>query len=205
VLVAKVFSQFERGKVSSLDLDKVWRHSMSVAGSAQTICATEKMDLRTGEAAFTAGLLHDIGKLLLGANLAGQYDTIAGEAARRQMPLRDMEREAFGTTHAEVGACLAGIWGLPLPILEAIAWHHSPGKSRDKRFSLLTAVHAANVVDHESRGGEQAGLGTLMDAAYLDSIGMQARRNHWRLACGLKARPEEQPLTEKIGAWVESE
>ena len=58
---------------------------------------------------------------------------------------------ANGTTHAEVGAYLLGLWGLPDPIVEAVAWHHNPGGCPGKAFTPLTAVHAADAIVRTDR------------------------------------------------------
>ena len=63
--------------------------------------------------------------------------------------LVDVEREIYGTTHAEVAGYLFGLWGLPYGIVEAIAWHHRPGELSHLERGPLTALHAADVIDHE--------------------------------------------------------
>src|SRR5262249_48295770 len=119
----------------------------------------------------------DIGKLLLAANLPAEYSQMIEQAQRRHLTLREVEFEILGTTHAEVGACLLGTWGLPLPILEAIAWHHLPQLSEDRTFSLLTAVHVADAMDREkaARGADM--LVSRMDAGYLKRLDLADRRN----------------------------
>ena len=60
------------------------------------------------------------------------------------------EKEIFGVNHASVGGYLLGLWGLPVSVVEAIALHHSPQRTTTPAFAALTAVHAANVFEHES-------------------------------------------------------
>jgi HD-like signal output (HDOD) protein len=106
--------------------------------------------------------------------------------------LRQVEFEILGTTHAEVGACLLGTWGLPLSILEAIAWHHLPQLSDDCNFSLLTAVHVANAIDREKTAQGADILVSHMDAAYLKRLSLVGRRNRWRERCGGSIKPQDE-------------
>jgi len=111
--------------------------------------------------------------------------------AGRKSSLCEAELEIMGTTHAELGACLLATWGLPLQILEAIAWHHEPERSEDRGFSLLAAVHTANVFAHED--GSDSGSPGARDrvhGGYLWRIGLGDCRNRWREFCGMAAQPE---------------
>ena len=75
---------------------------------------------------------------------------LARKLADENLSARGAELTVLGATHAELGGCLLATWGLPLPILEAIAWHHEPERSAGKGFSLLAAVHVANVFAQEA-------------------------------------------------------
>jgi HD-like signal output (HDOD) protein len=184
ILAASVFLQFDKTVCAGFSHEKLWQHSMAVGGFARTLMNFQSQDARTSEQAFTAGLLHDTGKLLLAANLAEDYSRIIEQAARRQVPERVVEREVFGTTHAEVGACFLGTWGLPLQLLEAIAWHHRPMDSGDHQFTLLSAVHVAEAIDNERRAGPADASLSQIDAEYVRCIGLSASPNQWRKACG---------------------
>ena len=184
VLMAKVFSQFDRTLCAGFSLDLLWRHCMGVGACARSLTMAETKDARWADMAFTAGLLHDVGKLLLAANLPEDYSNLLAQSERRHVGERQVEQEALGTTHGELGACVLGMWGLPLPILRAVAWHHSPLLAQDKSFSLLTAVHVANALDHEKKAVSRVPLKTCLDADYLDQLGLKHKRNAWRKICG---------------------
>ena len=129
--------------------------------------------------AFTAGLLHDVGKLVMAEALPG-YNVIVAEAPP-QRDLADVERHEFGASHAEVGAYLFGLWGLPYGIVEAVAWHHRPAESGVAEPCPLTCVHAANVIDRQLAGAAQATV--AMDDNYLASLGLaEASRGWYHLA-----------------------
>ncbi len=188
ILLAGVFSQYDGTKCPGFLPEPIWNHSVQVAMYARAIAFAETKDARMAEAAFTAGLLHDIGKLILAANLPEMYATALRLRASRKISDREAELGVFGISHAELGACLLASWGLPLPILEAIAWHHEPEKSPNRGYSLLAAVHVANAFAQE--GGPEKGR-DVIKVGFLLKTGLGDCRNRWREFCGLATRPEE--------------
>lgn len=189
ILLSQVFTQFDKAKCPGFLVEPLWMHSMGTGAKSMAITMAETRDARMGEMAFTAGLLHDVGMLLLAGNLPTQYSLVVKQAAARRVNVRAVELEIFGASHAEVGACLLGIWGLPLPILEAIAWHHEPRQSRDTAFSLLTAVHVANALEYELKARPSDTPLVGVDTAYLERLGLLDRWDAWRQLCGMPSRP----------------
>ncbi|NOS72370.1 MAG: HDOD domain-containing protein [Verrucomicrobia bacterium] len=146
VLSLNAFSQYESVKTDGFSLSALWNHSLSTAAAAKRIAQLEKADLKIVDQAFVAGLLHDAGKTVLAFNFPDQYGkTIQAAQAQGADPL-GAEHEAFGANHADVGGYLLGLWGLPVPVVDAIALHHQPKHSADAAFTPLTAVHAANAL-----------------------------------------------------------
>jgi HD-like signal output (HDOD) protein len=121
-----------------------WSHAVEVARVAGQLGAGLGDKAKLSEAAFTAGLLHDVGKLLLAANDSAAYSGILARANEGKLELWQVEKESLGFSHAEIGACLLGVWGNALPIVEAAAWHHEPARAVNQRLSPLTLVHLAN-------------------------------------------------------------
>ena len=160
---------------------------MQVAIFARAITYAETKDAKVAEAAFTAGLLHDIGKLVLAANVPEMYGTVRRLELSKKISQREAEVIVLGTTHAQLGACLLGKWGLPLPILEAIAWHHEPERCTDKGFSMLAAVHAANAFAQE---GSEDAVHHRIKLEFLLRIGLGDCRNRWREVCGIPAQKD---------------
>lgn len=189
ILLAGVFSQYSSAKCPGFSPEPVWGHSIQVGAFARAIALAETKNPRSAEAAFTAGLLHDIGKLVLAGNLPEMYDTVQRLKASKKITSREAELEILGTSHAELGACLLATWGLPLPILEALAWHHEPARSDEQGFTLLAAVHAANVFAQESAGGDAPR--DHIDIVYLQQAGLGDCRNRWREYCGLEPQQED--------------
>ena len=87
-------------------------------------------DRALAELAFTGGLMHDLGKVVLAANFDEQYSGAQSLARKQKLPLWEVEKEIFGATHGEVGAYLLGLWGMPLEISAKLASQTSPFQER---------------------------------------------------------------------------
>ena len=100
---------------------------------------------------------------------------------QKKMTAYEAEMAVFGTTHAEVGAYLLGIWGLNDFIIEAIAWHHHPKKSPVESFTPLAAVHVANVIEHQNSGsGVLNHSASVLDVDFLTRIDRHRRIPVWQ-------------------------
>jgi len=122
VLSSQVFSQFEEKTLTGLRLEALWSHSLAVGALARRICIQQSAPLKVTDDAFLAGLLHDAGKLVLAANVPEHYIQALTLASQRGLHPCDVERGVMGASHAEIGAYLLGLWGLPDPIVEALAY-----------------------------------------------------------------------------------
>ena len=101
-------------------------------------------------AAYLAGLLCDVGQLVLASTAPERLYVTQAEAAQAGVPAHVAEASTWGTTHAEIGAFLLGLWGLPFQIVEAVANHHAPERHADGRVGLPQLVWlAACIVDGE--------------------------------------------------------
>jgi len=181
-LTVHIFSCFEEKHLAGFSIEQLWAHSFGTATMARKIVELEEGDEQMLESAFTAGFLHDFGKLLLLTNLPTNYREMLSVAETRQIPEWQAEQDLFGTTHAEVGGYLLGLWGLPVPIVEAVAWHHSPAKSMSPTFSALTAVHVANVLQRARNSQTSKIPASQIQTDYLDEIGLIGRLEVWRQA-----------------------
>ncbi len=199
ILLAGTFSQFENVGVPGFSPDSIWNHSLRVATLAQIIALEETDKPKIAEAAFTSGLMHDMGKLILAANVPAMCSAIGQLHQRKELTQREAELQVLGTTHAELAACLLGTWGLPVSVLEAVAWHHCPARSSDLAFTPLTAVHVANVLVHEmDSDSATAAPPESFDHGYLLQIGLGEYRNKWRETCGLAPRPDEDAEYQRV-------
>jgi HD-like signal output (HDOD) protein len=173
VLSAQVHSTFAPGRLKHFSADALWAHLMKCGDLARTLMRRERAEFAESEDAFTAGMLHDMGKLMLADSLPDEFEKALTLAAQEKIPLPAAELEIFGATHAGLAAYLFGLWGLPAAIVEAVAFHHTPEKSELKKFSALTAVHVANALAEESPAGS-------LNLDYLHQIGIAHRLDDWQ-------------------------
>jgi HD-like signal output (HDOD) protein len=180
VLSIHAFSQFDDLKSCGFNLDALMLHSMSTAARAKQIAQLEEASAKVCEECFVAGMLHDTGKLVLAANYPKDYERASQLVGAGGLTSWAAEKEIFGADHASVGGYLLGLWGLPVPVVEAIALHHSPQQSTSPDFSALTAVHVANVLEHERTAADNGVADNELDSKYLATLGLTHRVDAWR-------------------------
>jgi len=183
VLSLHVFSQCEQTTLRKYALHTLWDHSFATGACARLIARLEKQAQDTIDAAMTAGMLHDCGKLALATNLPELYGQAVTLAQNQNLPAWEAERATFGATHAEVGAYLLGIWGLPNTIVEALAFHHCPSHSTEKTLRPLTVVHVADALTHEQQAAACESPQASIDLDYLTTLGLVDRLPLWREQC----------------------
>jgi HD-like signal output (HDOD) protein len=185
ILTVHIFSQFRMQCVSAFNIDRLWAASMETGALARRIAKAEEREVLEVEQANTAGFLHDVGILVLAANFGDRYNGVLAGASSKGRAVWEVEQSEFGTTHAEVGAYLLGLWGLSEPIVEAVAYHHRPGDCLGEIFSPLTAVHVANVLQRECTQQTTGDVSLQLDMAYLDKLRLTDRLPRWRELVGL--------------------
>jgi len=146
-LTLQVLGQFDEKEMRGFPVERLWEHSLAVATSARQIAKLRKSEEGIADDAFLAGLLHDVGILVLIKHLPIPYGRVLTLMEEKKISQWQAEKEVLGITHAEVGAYLLALWGLPDSIIEAVAYHHCPEKCPNKAFSALSAVHEANEKD----------------------------------------------------------
>ncbi len=190
VLAAHVFQSCERQAVPAQLLRAVTQHSLTVGTIARQICRHEKLDRTTCSEAFTAGLLHDVGKLVLLSSVPDQWLRLYEIAKRKNRSLWRIEREQIGASHQQVGAALLSTWGLPGRLVEAVAFHHDPGRCQtDSLDPLLIVCAAERLADgaDEELGGQQEAL--QQDGSY---AAITPLLDKWRSLCS--AHDDDRPL-----------
>jgi len=163
-------------------LEPFLAHSRAVAHAARRIAESQTDDRRVVEASWVAGLLHDVGILVLCGDQPRQYIELRDEARRQNVTLRETERRTFHTTRDDVGAYLLGLWGLPDVIVTAVGKHLEPGEAGGEGFGPVTAVHVANaLVEAGQEPSEDAS--EPLDLVYLERIGCGGKRDLWQGLC----------------------
>lgn len=122
-----------------------WSHALMVAEAAQKMAKERRASPQVVEAAFITGILHDVGKVMLAANSPETYAGILALAKKQNKPLWEAEKEVLAFTHAEAGACILGLWGLDLSIVEAVSRHHDSTLADSKELTPSKLVYDANL------------------------------------------------------------
>lgn len=171
-LTGNVFATLGRSPIEGFSLEALQQRSLESACLAKRFVD----DPRQAEEAFTAALVHDVGQIVIAMGLPKRYQEIVREARQSRRTLHVVELEQLGVTHAEVGAYLLGVWGLPFSIIESVAYHHRPSALGDGPCETLAALHAADVLVDPPVAGVEAEL----DLAFFDRVGMRDRLPAWR-------------------------
>jgi putative nucleotidyltransferase with HDIG domain len=122
---------------------KLWEHAIGVAVGAEQLAAT--LNLGPSGHAFTAGLLHDIGKIALGTFVEVDIDSILDMVNGEEVSFEIAEQEVLGIDHAEAGGMLLDSWNLPATVVEASQWHHRP-ESLTEHSLVVDLVHVADTM-----------------------------------------------------------
>jgi len=125
-----------------LPAGELWRHSLAVSVAAEGLA--RELKVNATEEIFTAALLHDVGKLILGQFVRDDYGKIE-TALAQGLAFEAAESIVLGTDHAAVGAEVLSKWSLPAGIVHAVRWHHAPEKA-ERVDTMLDVVHVANVL-----------------------------------------------------------
>jgi HD-like signal output (HDOD) protein len=182
VLSGKIFSQFDPKRSVRMSLEALWQHSLRAGLCGRTIGSAEALARKSQDDAFAAGILHDVGKLVLAQNFPDIYADILASARARRQPVWELESENFGISHAEIGAYLMGLWGIKEEVIVAIAHHHRPPIG-PASGGLSAVVYAANALAH--RLAETPEVSPQADAAADDlrRSPFAERLAVWETAC----------------------
>ncbi|HMR81142.1 MAG TPA: response regulator, partial [Polyangiaceae bacterium] len=180
VFSAELFEQFApKRPVKGFSIDSLQQHGLRTAHLARRILGGIGM----GDDAFLAGMLHDVGRLLLAARAPEVCAKVFEERERTARASVDVEHEMLGVTHAEVGAYLLGIWGLPQAVIQAVAWHHQREADISTYLDISLAVSLANrLVDDPElpAGGAGEDPERSIDVEHLKGLSVDDRLESWR-------------------------
>ena len=178
VLQAEAFSAFAiAAPIRGFDVERLHRHSSAVARLAAEIVGTQP----ARDEAFTAGLLHDVGLLVLAGQSQKDFARMLSDASQSNRHLSEISLERFGATHAEIGAHLLSLWGLPATITEPVA-RHCTGRLHNAPWRSVDALYVANALVEEADAARDLDAPPPLqcDLAYLDACGHTPNLARWR-------------------------
>jgi putative nucleotidyltransferase with HDIG domain len=173
VLCIHAFKFYQDKNFKSISAAELWNHSMNTATAARKLARYENLTTPACEEAFVSGLLHDIGKLVLAANADAEYQQVMERSRNEGTPVDQVEWEMFGATHAQIGAYLLGLWGLPEPIVNTVELHHSLDLHANTGFTPAAALHIAQFLERSPNRISQ------LDTRFLRQIGVENRVSEW--------------------------
>ncbi len=168
VLASEVAESFQAPPGCDLDLDAVHKHSLQVANLANSLVPDRKMR----EDAFLAGLLHDVGVLVLASRLPDYISEAERTARAEGVPLHEVELRSRAVSHAEVGAYLLGLWGMPYPVMDAVAQHHRPSRLLGRSMDPSVAVYLADRAMHDVGAPGPGGTFPRLTSREIESLGV---------------------------------
>jgi HD-like signal output (HDOD) protein len=170
VLSAEVHQRFsDAAALPGFSLHREQAHGSLVANIARGMSEERE----TADRFFLAGLLHDVGRIVLAS--AGIH---GDETSDGDVPI-----------HASVGAYLLTLWGIPLPVVEAVGRHHDPAEAEPRTFGIVTAVHVADALAHEVNPAADAPAKPV-DEGHLLRLGVLDRLPEWRALAEQLGRPD---------------
>lgn len=176
VLVAvHVFNGDNFPVIAGLTPESLRDESVQTAALARQIVKDRKL----ADTAFAAGIVHDVGQIVLARDSTKRYGDVYSAARASGEPLRIAEMRELGVTHGTVGAYLLGVWGLPYVLAETVAFHDEPSSVVDGNVDLLGAVHLADGLLEAAREQRDPLTGGTLDLPFLERIGMMTEIPKW--------------------------
>ncbi len=173
------------------DPEQVQQHGLLAARISRRLLP----DRLHGQDAFSAAMLKDIGALVLHTRLGDPFGRMVQQARDSRRPITEVETEALGLSHAELGAYLLSIWGLPYTIVEAVAHHHCPQRAGSTTFDTVCAVHVGTALAEEmmpADGDRHVGSGIGLDLGLIERLGLSDQLPTWRQIAADEARKRAQ-------------
>jgi len=179
-LVSEAFNVFvPDSRIPQSAFEAIQRQAQMTAAIAVVL----PVDQKTRDVTVLSALLHDVGRLVLASKLPDQFCSVLARTAERGCEPFQAEEEILGTSHAEIGAYLLGLWGLPSLAVEAIAHHHHPARIPHSEFDSSVALYVAGLLAYELDAHPQDETGAELrefDRACLETLGILSRFAEFR-------------------------
>ena len=179
-------------QIPGFAMPEIQQHSVLTARVARRILGGAEQD---AQQAYVAGLLHDVGRLIMAATMPGSAGIALQAAHNHPEPLDAAERDLLGADHSDLGAYLLGLWSLPQTVVKAVAGHHRPLDTAEVEQELVNgqpgvrlAVQIADVLAQEEADQHGVQEGGPVDLAYLHDLGLGDRLDEWRALTAHQAR-----------------
>jgi putative nucleotidyltransferase with HDIG domain len=177
VLSVGVFSEYQNRSFNAFSIDELWQHSIFVGNLSRAIAVSANLSRAEQDEAQMAGILHDAGKLIQ-TDIPGFYRLLS---MNTKIPEIKMEYHYLGTSHAEIGAYMLSLWGLPSPVIKAVAFHHKPIAETAFKMDAIFCVYLANHFYYEEKPSSKNTLSRApLDMQLLEQIKTAHMVEEWR-------------------------
>ncbi|MFW6221372.1 MAG: HDOD domain-containing protein [Fibrobacterota bacterium] len=145
VLTATIIDVFRKRQagIAGFDMEQFWFHSVACGAAAKSLAKLVGCNER--EECFIAGLLHDIGKIIICQYLPDEFEQIVTNAQKKHILFLESEGQLFRTSHQEIGGFLTESWNLPQNLQYPVNFHHQP-QPGDKYYTITAIVHIADIL-----------------------------------------------------------
>lgn len=151
VLSLHVFRSYDQLHFPEFSLELLWRHSWETARLAGEMCRKKGLGDAAAHEALFAGLVHDLGRLILMENRTAEYRATCQRAVQEQKPLVEVEKQIFHVTHGELSGFMLRLWGLNPAVIDAAIYCDAPWESpNNKQFNPTVALYVANILTRQS-------------------------------------------------------
>ena len=179
--------------IQDFSVDALQQQGMLAAQLAKRILGHEP----GGDVLIVAGLLQDTGQLVLASRAASRFGVALSTSAARKQPLQEVELDMFGASHAEIGAYMLGLWGIPERVVAAIANHLEPQRTGNRIFDAAAALYVANllIADPDVPALDDVPPSVIaLDLSFLRLIGVAHQLDEWRrLARSFASKSSQAP------------
>lgn len=184
VLTEGIFARLDPALVKAFGVSALQAHCLRVSMLARKICTDLQFSVEQTEAASTAGILHDAGKIVLVSQMTKVYEEAIHRSRMQERPLYDIEHELIGISHAELAGAMLQLWAIPAEIIEAAACHHHPSDAVSNLAcpnapTLADVICLADMIDHRFSSGLGDGASPVGDPAWLERLGLTEAVEHW--------------------------
>jgi HD-like signal output (HDOD) protein len=183
VMAASVFEQFKYPNLPGYSLDIIFNESIAVGAGAQALANSFGLSKQMTDDSLLAGMLHDVGKLIMLTYFQKEFVRAVKMSENDGIPLEEAEREIIGISHAEAGAYLLSLWGLPGSVVEATAFHSNPNLTPSPVMNVLTTVHLAYAFNQEKAIQEKETDSSALDMEYLEKLDLSKKVKFLKPLC----------------------
>jgi len=183
VFSAGAYQQFDAPPIPGFSIESIYNHSVMVGAKARLLATAFGLNRKLIEESLMAGMMSDIGQLVMLTNFADELQEAFHLATERSIPLDRAEREIFGVSDAKLGAYLLKLWGLPDSILEAVALHYVPHKTAKPAMNALAAVHLAYATDWDETHNIHDETLSVVDMEFIEALGIADQLTSLRGFC----------------------